>query len=272
MALSVIHDKIEDIPEPFRELYTEKDGKFLLTGIEGIKTQADIDRINEGLRKERDDHKKTRERFKAFEGLNADEVLAKLDKYDELEAAASGKLDDDKINEIAEKRVKSRLAPVERELLNVKKQNEELTSLVAQYQAKERTRTIHDAVRQAATKHKVLDTAQEDVLMLAERVFEVSEDGKVVAKEGVGVTPGIDADLWLQEMQQKRPHWWAPSSGGGGTGSGAGAGMANNPWSSDHWNLTKQGEYIRQHGTEKAAQMAKLAGVKLGATGPVRKK
>lgn len=41
-----------------------------------------------------------------------------------------------------------------------------------------------------------------------------------------------------------------------------------NPWSADHWNITDQGKIIRALGPEKAAAMAKAAGVTIGATKP----
>ena len=43
MALQATHDKLDDIPEAYRDLYTERDGKYELTGIAGIKTAADVE-------------------------------------------------------------------------------------------------------------------------------------------------------------------------------------------------------------------------------------
>ena len=66
VKLKTIYDKQEDIPENFGELYTEKNGKFELTAVEGVKTQADIDRVNSALVKERNDHKMVKEKLQAF--------------------------------------------------------------------------------------------------------------------------------------------------------------------------------------------------------------
>lgn len=41
-----------------------------------------------------------------------------------------------------------------------------------------------------------------------------------------------------------------------------------NPWLPENWNLTKQGEYIRQYGLEVAKGKAKHAGTKIGAPAP----
>jgi hypothetical protein len=90
----------------------------------------------------------------------------------------------------------------------------------------------------------------------------VSEDGKrVVARDNVGVTPGIDPETWFSEMQQKGRPWWGVSAGGGANGSTANGGGSANPWSKDGWNVTAQGQFVRQHGEDKARTMAKSAGV-----------
>lgn len=273
VSLQAIYDAIDDIPEGFRELYTEKNGKFELTGITGVKTQADIDRLQTALTKERNDHKATKDLLKAWNdtGWKISEVQEKLDKYPELEAAAAnaGVANEEKIGQLVEARIKSRLAPVERERDQLKTDLATRDQTIVGYQQKDRQRAIHDSVRKAATDAKVLPSAVDDALMLAERVFDVAEDGRVTVKDQVGFTPGIEPDVWLTEMQGKRPHWWPESSGGGSRGSkGNGTGMAKNPWSKEHWNLTEQGNYIRTNGMEKAAQMAELAGSKIGATAP----
>lgn len=41
--------------------------------------------------------------------------------------------------------------------------------------------------------------------------------------------------------------------------------FADNPWSPQFWNLTKQGAYIKKYGVEVAKTKAKQAGTKLGA-------
>lgn len=274
MALKYIHDTEEEIPEQFRELYTERDGKWVLTGITGIKTDGDVATVQEALRKERDEHKKTKAKITAWGDLKPEEVIAKLDRIEELETAAKGKLNDEQINELVEKRIGAKLKPIERERDGFKDQVATLTTDNLGFKDRETRRTIHDAARTEAQKLKVIDTAAEDVLMYAERLFEVDESGKVVAKDGVGITPGISVDIWLGEMQDKRPHWWAPSSGGGAGGGGGskGGGGAKNPWSAEHWNLTEQGTYVKTNGIDKAHKMAEAAGSKVGATRPTVKK
>lgn len=272
MALKIVHDTVDEIDEPFRPLYSERDGKYVLTGVEGYKTQADIDRLQGALTKERNDHKAVKERYAVFGETDPAEILAKLDKYPELEAAAEGKLDETKINELADSRLRVKLAPVERERDQFKTKAETFAAENEQLKNTLRSRDIKDNVLSALIKAKVIDTAHEDALILADRVFEVAEDGTVTTKDGVGVTPGISPEAWLQEMQAKRPHWWPASEGGGAKGgNGGGGGFANNPWSHDHWNMTEQGRIMNQD-RQKAEQMAKSAGTSIGGPKPAPKK
>jgi len=275
MTLKHQYDKKEDIPETYRELFTEKSGKWELTGVTGVKTQADVDRVQAALEKERGEHKEARAALKAWSELGTpDDVHAKLDRLPELEAAAKGKLDEAQIEQLVEKRVegviKSRTAPLERQLAKLQKERDELDATAKDLVGRERTRKIHDAVRSAATAEKLLATAVDDALVLGERVLEIDADGNVVTRDGVGVTPGLGPKDWLGEVRDRRPHWWPASVGGGAPGSGGRHAGANgkNPWSRDAWNITEQGRYLREHGADKAAEAARAAGSSVGSAQP----
>ena len=271
MALHAVVDNLDNVDAQYHDLYTEKDGKFYFTEVIGLKPQADFDRVHSGLTKERNDHKETKGKLNAFAALgNADEVLAKLDRIPELELAASGKLDEPAIEKLVTTRLATRLAPVERERDQLKTQLAEKDAVIVGFQGKERTRTITETLREAAKKVGLLDTAFEDAALLGERVFEISEDGRVTAKEGMGCTPGVEPSVWLTEMQTKRPHWWGPSQGGGATGSGQ-KGGGTNPWSAEGWNMTEQGR-IYNESSARAEQMAKSAGTTIGGKRPAAKK
>jgi hypothetical protein len=279
MTLNAIYDKKDDIPAGFEELYSEKNGKFELTGVTGIKTQADVDRVQGSLNAERTAHKTTKDRLRkvTFNGqsvveMNDDQLndfVTKMDAYDEL-VASSGQVDEGKIAAIVEGRIKQKLAPVERERDQLKAQLTTATEEITGFKAKDKQRAIHDKVREAAATAKVLPSALEDALMLAERVFDVDENGNVAVKDQVGYTPGIAPDVWFTEIQSKREHWWEPSVGGGARGGKGSNGTGSNPWSAAHWNLTEQGRIVREQGAEKAGQLAKSAGSFVGAASPAK--
>lgn len=270
MALKAIVDTLDGVPEALRGEYIEKGGKFELQ-VEGMKTQGDIDRLNSALTKERNDHKAVRDRLSMLGDRKIEDVLSQLDRIPELEAAAGGKIDEDKMHQLVEARVKQKIAPVERERDHLKGQLGERDATINGFMQEKRTRTIHDAVRKAATGAKVLPEAMDDALMLAERLFEVSEDGKVITKDNVGVTPGIEASAWLTDVQRTRPHWWGASAGGGAGGNRGGIDTSKNPFSAENWNLTEQGKLLVTN-REKAEQLAKLAGTTIGGQQPAMRK
>lgn len=272
MALKVVHDSLEEIPEAQQELYSEQGGKFVLTGISGVKTQDDITRLQTSLNKEREDHKTTKSSLALWADMDHEDVVKKLDRFTELETAAADKVDDSKLEEMAEARARTRLAPIERENKKLLAENTDLKDSIGGYKKREIKRKVGDTVTSALVDAKIIDAARSDALLLAQNTFEVTEDGQVLTREGSGVTVGLDPKLWLEEIMPKRPHWLPGSQGGGARGSGAGAGgTSDNPWTDANWNLTQQGKVIKEHGDEKAERMAKAAGSFIGATSPPKK-
>lgn len=257
---------LEEIPEAVKHLYREVSGEYVLIKASEVKTVDDINRLQESLRKERSDHKETKQKLNAFNGLEPDEVHEKLDRIDELEAAAGDKLDDNKINEMVETRIRSRLAPVERKLNAVTQERDDLSEQVNTFQKKDRTRIIHDYIRKAATATNMQATAIEDALLLGDTVFELDESGKPVTIERDGITPGVGPDVWLSEIKSVRPHWWPESKGVGAKG-GSGGPSGNNPWSKEGWNLTEQGRMYKEDKV-KAEQMARAAGTTIASGRP----
>lgn len=262
---------LEDIPAEFRHLFKQQGGKWVLLSAGEVKTSEDVNRLQESLRKERNDHKETKKKLEVFGEEDPEEILAKLDRFEELEAAAGGKLDEEKINEMVEKRLKSKTAPLERELEKTRKEKAEFESAVHEYEQKEKVRKIHDAVSKAAKTENMRDTAIEDALILGERLFDLDENGNVVTKDGVGVTPGVDPTVWLTEVKNTRPHWWPESAGAGAKGSTSGkGGFANNPFTAEGWNMTEQGRIFAEN-PERARQLAAAAGTSVGGSRPVSK-
>lgn len=271
MALASIIESLDKVDPIFHEHYREdtKLGKFVLdiTDIEGLPR---VRSLKDEAAQARIANKDIKSKLTSYEALgDMADVVARLDKYPELEAAANGKLDDAKINDIVEGRLKSKLGPIEREKQTLAQQNAELISRVQGFEVQQVQRTIADDVRSATSKMKVVESAVEDITLLAERVFTIDEGGRVVTKDNVGVTPGISVDVWLTEMQSKRPHWWGPSAGGGAPGNRGGVGGGANPWSKDSWNMTEQARIYTEN-PARAEQLAKSAGTKIGGMKPTK--
>lgn len=281
MAIELQYDSVDALPEAFRneavfnELFTKTaDGKIVLSGVNGMKTQKDVDAVKEALRKEREDHGKTKDALKPWGDLNAEEVLAQLDRIKELEAAAGGKLDEAKLNELVEGRLSQKTGPLQRQIDALTKDKEALAQENAALKSQIEARDRNDAVRAIATETKVLATAIPDMEMAASVMLEKDADGNLITKSGIaGLTPGLSIKEWAKEMQKLRPHWWPESEGGGARGGGGGGGFAgNNPFTHEHWSLTEQGKILQSQGREVADRLAKAAGTTVGGPRPQPKK
>jgi hypothetical protein len=278
--LELFYDTEEEIPEGFRQLYIERNGRFEFNGVKGIKTQADVDRLSTALAKERKDHKEARDKLNVLGDIDpvaAAEALEQVTSLNEqIEALkAGGAFDETKAEPIIKARVNQAIGPLERQKNQLERQ---LADVNNKLNATEQEKTqlastitmdrVERAVRDAAIEAKVMTSAIYDVIGRARTIFEYDE-GKILTKDGGEAVPGLTPKEWLKDMVEKAPHWW-PTSNGGGAGGGSGPGFEGktNPWSKAGWNLTAQGAYTRAHGEAKAKEMAARAGSYLGATKP----
>lgn len=284
VKLKTIYEKQEDIPEGFVDLYTDKNGKFELTAVEGVKTQADIDRVNAALVKERNDHKQAKEKLQAFGDIDPAILPTMQEELAEARArletlTTEGKLDEGKVEERITTAINRATGPINREKDSLARQLDtakkavadkeaEIAALNADRQAEHVRLAIRDAVTGA--KVPVLPTAVDDAVLVGERMFELV-DGKLVTKGDNGMTPGLSPAEWTKDMMERKPHWW-PASQGGGAGGGRGGGtmLKDNPFTAEGWDITRQGQLYKES-PEKAAQMAQRAGVKIGAVRPAKK-
>ena len=247
MALQILVDNLDDVASQFHELYTAKEGGggFELTGVDT--KAADVQRLSVAISKEREATRLAKAALTPFVGIDLAEVeeFRSAKKQREAESAKTAGQDNSKAVQLeaANKLLADQLTAAQ--------------SLLTQFTDREKTRTVHDAVRAAAVALKVRDTAVEDVLMYATRTFELTDDGKILTRDDVvGVTPGITPDLWLAEITPKKPHWLIESKGGGAGGGGGGAPQSN-PWDVTTRNLTEQGRILRTNPALAAQLMAK---------------
>jgi hypothetical protein len=268
MVLKAILDNLDTLPADIHEHYVQRDGKWYLE-TEGMRTQADVDRVTSALNKERTDHKALKDRVAPIFALNleVDDLVNRANKFPELEIASKGKINEADLEKIVEGRITSVRAPLERELKTLQEGVVQRDGVIKDYQERDRISTIRTDIRAAAEKAGLLPSAIEDALDIGQRMFGIDETGRVTTIEGNGVTPGIDAAVWLTEMQQKRPHWW-PASQGGGAGGGRGNQGGVNPFKAETWNLTEQMRIAKENPT-RADQLAKQAGTTVGGMKPL---
>jgi hypothetical protein len=293
MALKDVYDSADDIPEEFRSLYEEKDSKHVFktslfepdtiatksVGIKKLKDEAG------GYRVKLKEVSTLADKYKAFGA--PEELQEKLDKIAELEAlaAAGGSKSKEAAAELAKTMTAQEKVKWEREIAPKLAEADKSAKLVGHYEAQEQRRAVQDAALKAINTFKQgkLDPgAVEDALLYAERhlVAEVERDEEtgllvvksVRTKDGVGVTPDVEADSWLSEMVGRKSHWLQGSEGSGANGSPRGKmDLSGNPWSRESWHTGKQGDIVRTKGAAIAEQMAKHAGTTLGGLPPKAK-
>lgn len=261
MKLKATYDTQDEIPEQYRDLYVLRDEKYHFEGVEGIKTEADLLRVRAALVKEQTAHKETKKKFQLFEGMDLDEVISQLDRIPELEAAAEkSDTSEAKIQSLVDAKIKTILAPIERESKQLKDKLATIEQENSQFKEEKRAATLEKAVLGAARELKVEPSMEDDVLRYCQAVCEVGEDGSVVTRDNTGVTPGIDPKSLIMDMIPKKPRWFQESVGAGLSG-GKGSSSVANPWSKDNWNLTEQGRIFRENPTM-AANLKKAAGIR----------
>lgn len=262
MALKMILDSLDGVSEEIAAHYTKKGEKFELQA-EGAKSQADIDRLQLALNKERGLKTEWQTKAEAWGDRKPEEVIPMLDKYPELEASAEAgkkKLDEKQIEAI----VNGRTAPLQRELDAVKKTADERASKIAEFETKETRRVIFDTVRGLATETKANPEAYSSeyggLMLLAERMFTIDAAGAVVVKEGVqGMTHGTLAKDAFAEIQSKHAYLWPASVGGSSGGSNPNPQGPTNPFKGN--NMAARAAFESQF-PDKVAKAVSDAGLK----------
>jgi hypothetical protein len=209
MTLKSVVDTLDGVPEPARELYAEKDGKFHLQ-IDGMVPKARLDEF-------RQNNIDLQKKFEAFDGIDpvkARELAVQAAKIREGELIAAGKVD-----ELLSERTNAM-----RQEYDAKLQAEQAARAATSRQLD--AYLIDGGIQAAALKAGVKPSAMEDVLLRGRQVFRV-EEGKVVAKAGDKEIFGKSGEAltfgeWLVDLQKPAAHLFEPSQGTGAQGSQSG--------------------------------------------------
>lgn len=258
---------LEDIPENYRDLFEERGGEWILVKIEGLRSEADVTRVQRSLDQEKTSHRTTKDKLSKFDNLDPDEVHDKLQQNEELRAqldASGDSTDTAKLDKVVETKVERATKPLQRALDAAKQNVLDLTASNSELTQKESTRLITDNVREACLKAKIRPEAIEDILVLAPHIFERADDGAILVKGEADTVTN-----YLEDMREKRPHWWPTSVGGdaGDTG-GKGKGFGINPFTAVNWNVTAQAALVKDKGLPYAEKLAKAAGTYVGGSCP----
>ena len=277
--LELAYEAGAEPPKEYRELYTEADdGSFALdfSRFRGIKRPSEFEAMEGAKRQEIEKRRQAVDRAAALEKkwgqLDYDDVMSQLDSIPALKAAAEGKFDkaemDREVQRLVAANLTSETAPLKRELATAVEDLETANSTIAELREWKASRELKDVLQPLLVK-KVVPEHFEDVMLYAQAELHKPEGSdKYVVREGVEGTAGLSVDMWLEDKLRVKPGWLPASKGAGLTGSSGNMGVAENPWSHDDWNVTKQGKYLREHGPEKAKKLAQMAGTDVGGLRP----
>lgn len=249
--LKAVYANKSDIPAGAEAFYKEVNGQWELQ-VDGMKTQGDVDRVTEALRKERSDHSETKAKLHKFEGYTLEDITKLEDENALLKADGKSADIDEKVNALVDARTKA----LKRDLANAERRATEAEASVTTLKS-ERSKDKIDAAVVNVAANKVRPEALADVKLHAVNDFELSEDGKVVTKETCPLGAGLTVEEWTEKKIKASPHWESPSQGGGARG-GKGGGGNENPWSKKTWNVTRQHQIASQD-PAKAKQLQEAA-------------
>lgn len=262
MKLKAFYENKEDIPSGLEDYYVLRAGKYMLE-VDGLKTDADLQRVQTALDSEKQAHKQTKEKYAVIADKDPGEIVALLDRVPELEAAAAANTDNAaKVQQMVDAKLAAAKAPLEREIAQLKAKNAAIEQENANFVKDRRNGILEKAILAAAREAGVDPTMEDDVLRYAQAVCDLDDGNNVVTKDGVGVTPGIDPKSLFVDMIQKKPRWFKDSVTAGLGGGKGPAGSTVNPWKKDTWNLTEQGRLVKSDPTV-AKNLAKQAGYEI---------
>jgi len=231
MPLDDVVDTLDAVPEAYRTLYVERDGKFVLD----TKRIDDTVGLKSTLETERNTRKEVERQMKdlqkKFEGLNPDQIrnmLKRVENDEEARLMAEGKFE-----EVLSKRVsrqtealqadyKKQLEDKDKEL---EKRNHVMTKLQRRALDSILTKTALDV-----GVNKEPGTLEDALLNALHEGWTIDEDGEAVRMRDGEVMLGKDGKTpqklteWFANKRETKKHWFpAGNAGGGANGSGRGS-------------------------------------------------
>jgi len=225
MALELIVDTLDAVPEALKDMYVASEGKFKLdvNGIEdtkGLKSALSKEKAaaagNEQAAREakaaKEELAAEKAKYAGFDPVKAKEFMAKFEHDEEAQLIAAGK-----IHDVIAKRT-------EKERLEWKRQQDEKDTEIATAKAMAeayKERVLENAIMAAAVKAGLNKQGIRDSMFLAKTVFTLDENGKEVQRNADGsIVIGRDgktpfnADEWYESQRPESPNWYNVSSSG----------------------------------------------------------
>lgn len=254
--LELQYDNMSEVPAGFEALYTEKDGKAVLTKVKGLaQATASATTLQKSLNAEREAHRATKGKLNEAT-TQVETITAERDEL-QIRVESGGKVDDDKITELVERRVKLATGPLEKKLQAAESQAAEFEGKFNEATQTIRQGQIQTGIREAAVKAGIDPKMMTAAVRLLGPDVELDDAGNIIAREGGTFTPGLDLSGVLSEAKQTFPNLWPLSSGGEAKGGSTLPDGRPNPFTYNGWSVTQQ----MSLSDADAERFAKAAGV-----------
>lgn len=222
MPVKAFVDSVEDVPEALRDLYVERDGRYVLD-VEGMIPQERLREFRDNnirLLKEQEELKRQLSEFSAIDPKKYAEMQQRMQEIDDQKMIDAGK-----IEELLQARTARLVADYDAQIKGYQKKVQELESghaTLSDELAKER---IDNRLRDVASATGVRKTALPDLINRGRRVWKLV-DGLPVAMQGEQTIYGKDPskpmsmEEWVTSLAEEAPHLFEPSSGSGAQNQG----------------------------------------------------
>jgi hypothetical protein len=207
MGIEMSYGSLDDIPEmSVKELFTEKDGKMVFTGIEGVKTSEDVSKLEEALRKERSDHQASREKAKS----DAEAVKDLESKYELLKTQKGESQDSEELQKLFEIRLENKTKELTDANALLKSENETFKSKEADLRKSTELRKYFDG--------KIDKVFQPQVEKLLFNELSLQADNSLMTSDGSEYGVGLNAEALVSKFAETNTHFAPRNSGGDAQG------------------------------------------------------
>ena len=177
--MKTLYASESEVPKDYASLYEEVDGKFILTGVEDLKTQADIQKVLDGKTHEVKNHKLTKKELddlkEKFEGIDPS-------KYKEMVAA----VEHSKLKKEHPDQKDLEKVILQNDLGSLRKELDLSKNEVLELKNEKKTSKIEKITLATARKLNLDPQYDEDVL-LRSSFLDIAENGDVVSKDGKSI-------------------------------------------------------------------------------------
>ena len=213
--------------------------------------QALIEQAVSGLKAKNSEllgkNKELAEIRKQYDGVDPDEyrrLKAFIDQSEEAKLLAEGKTD-----EVFNRRTEKLRAELEAKTRIEAEAAQTWQQKADAYKAQVEQLKIDDVVTRAMIKVGALEGADEDARLLARQLFKLEEDG-IVGRDSkgnllTGKNGALTLDEWVDQLKDKKPHWFGRAQGVGAKGSSGTVSSAGTDAKKLAGNPKERADYIK---------------------------